>query len=61
MPRKPPPPGYENHETIPGLIRKIPPRTAASDFYPYLPSNEQHRAKEDAKEREALAKKRAGK
>jgi hypothetical protein len=58
--RKPAPPGYERHPLDPNLMRKVPPRTAASDFYPYLPSNEQHRAREDAKEREALAKKREG-
>jgi hypothetical protein len=30
----------------------------ASDFYPYLPSNQQHRAQEDEKERKALEKKK---
>jgi hypothetical protein len=58
--RKPPPAGYERHHLDPNLVRKLPARTAASDFYPYLPSNEQDRAREDEKEREALAKKREG-
>jgi hypothetical protein len=53
-------PKGEPHPTIPHLYRKPQPRTAASDFYPYLPSNEQHRAREDKKERKALAKKREG-
>jgi hypothetical protein len=51
MAQRKPPEGYEFHPVISGLVRKLPPRTAASDFYPYLPSNEQHRAREDEKER----------
>jgi hypothetical protein len=33
-----PPPGYEAHPIIPGLIRKLPARTAAQAIYPYLPT-----------------------
>ena len=36
MPRKPPPPGYEWHYATPGLMRKLPPRTAGEALYPNL-------------------------
>jgi hypothetical protein len=52
MPRKPPE-GYEFHPTVPGLIRKLPPRTAARDFYPYLRSDEERRQQEQEAERKA--------
>jgi hypothetical protein len=60
MAQREPPEGYEKHPAVPGLIRRVQPRTAASDFYPHLPSNEQHRAREDEAERRALAKKKEG-
>ena len=58
--RKPPPPGYERHKLDPNLVRKLPPRTAASDFYPHLPSAKQYRAREDEKEKEWVARKERG-
>jgi hypothetical protein len=36
MPRKPPPPGYEWHYATPGLMRKLPPRTAGEALWPKL-------------------------
>lgn len=57
--RKPAPPGFvRDHPHDPNLVRRVQPRTMASDFYPYLPSNQQHRAQEDEKERKALEKKK---
>jgi hypothetical protein len=47
---KPPPPGYENHPTVPGLIRKVQPQSAAAQIYPYLKSDAQHREEERLKE-----------
>jgi hypothetical protein len=35
---KSPPQGYERQSRDPNLVRKLPPRTAGSDFYPYLHS-----------------------
>jgi hypothetical protein len=52
MPSKPPE-GWENHPTVPGLIRKLPPRTAARDFYPYLRSDQERREQEQEAERKA--------
>jgi 2-phosphoglycerate kinase len=51
------PPNPEFLHLVPGLIRKPVARTAASDFYPYLKSAEQHRAREDEKEKEWLERK----
>jgi len=36
---KPPRPGYERHWLDPNFVRKIPPTSAASALYPYLPSH----------------------
>jgi hypothetical protein len=38
MAKRKPPPGYEAHPIIPGLIRKLPSPTAAQAIYPYLPT-----------------------
>jgi hypothetical protein len=53
---KPPPPGYERHSLDPNLIRKLPPRSAARDFYPYLRSDEERRQQEQEAENERKAK-----
>lgn len=55
--RKPAPPGYERHALDPNLVRKVQPKSAAQSMYPYLPSNQQHRAKEEQKEKDWLARK----
>jgi hypothetical protein len=47
---KPPPLGYENHPSIPGLIRKVQPKSAAAQMYPYLKSDAQHREEERLQE-----------
>jgi hypothetical protein len=48
--RKPPPPGWERHERDPNLVRKVPERTMASDFYPNLKSAVQFRDEEGKRE-----------
>jgi hypothetical protein len=54
--RKPAPPGYvRDHPLDPNLVRKLPERTAASDFYPGLKSNEEWRKQqEDAEAKERI-------
>jgi hypothetical protein len=47
---KPPPPGYERHARDPNLIRKVQPKSAAAQIYPYLKSDAQHREEERLKE-----------
>jgi hypothetical protein len=47
---KPAPPGYERHALDPNLIRKVQPKSAAAQMYPYLKSDAQHREEEHLQE-----------
>ena len=57
MQRKPPPEGYIRHHLDPNLVRKLPDRTAASDFFPNLKSAAQWREEQQKKEQAWIERK----